>query len=233
MSIPPCSSKPEAAAGALQAGEGPGGAPRLTLLHADGDWIVVDKPAGLPSVPGRAPGLQDCVASRVQALHPDALVVHRLDMATSGLLLMARGAENQRRLGAAFERRQVDKSYVALVAGELREDEGQVDLPLAADWPRRPRRVVDPVGGKPALTRWRVIERLGPCTRVQLEPLTGRTHQLRVHLGAIGHPILGDTLYAGDAVAAATPRLMLHACRLALAHPVDGRPCRFVSPVPF
>jgi len=233
MSIPPCSSRPEAAAGEGLAADGTPGVLRLALLHVDGDWIVADKPAGMPSVPGRAPGLQDCVASRVQLLHPDARIVHRLDMATSGLLLMARGAENQRRLGAAFEQRRVAKTYVALVAGEPCEDEGQVDLPLAADWPRRPRRVVDPVAGKPALTRWRVVERLGHCTRVQLEPLTGRTHQLRVHLDAIGHPILGDTLYADDAVAAAAPRLMLHASQLALAHPCDGRPCRFVSRVPF
>ena len=205
----------------------------LHLLHLDSDWIVIDKPAGLPSVPGRAPGLQDCAAARVQALHPDARVVHRLDMATSGLLLMARGVENQRRLGAAFEQRRVAKTYVAVVAGEPGQDEGQVDLPLAADWPQRPRRIVDPVHGKPALTRWRVVERLGHCTRLQLEPLTGRTHQLRVHLSAIGHPILGDGLYADAAVASASSRLLLHACRLTLPHPSDGHLCSFVSPAPF
>lgn len=221
--VPPC--------GARGADAAP--TPPLRLLHVDNDWIVVDKPPGLPSVPGRASGLQDCVATRVQALHPDARVVHRLDMPTSGLLLMARGAENQRRLGAAFEQRRVAKTYVALVDGEPLDDEGEVELPLSADWPRRPRRIVDPVGGKPALTRWRVVERLGRCARVRLEPQTGRTHQLRVHLSAIGHPILGDALYAGETAAAAAPRLMLHACRLTLAHPSDGRPCSFVSPAPF
>jgi tRNA pseudouridine32 synthase/23S rRNA pseudouridine746 synthase len=214
-------------------GLAPRGAAPVELHHADAAWIVIDKPAGLPSVPGRAPGLQDCAASRVQRLFADARVVHRLDMATSGLLVMARGVPNQRSLCAAFEQRQVTKAYVALVSGQPREERGEVALPLAADWPRRPRQVVDHLGGKPALTRWRVIERLGAHARVLLEPLTGRTHQLRVHLAALGHPILGDSLYGDAAASRASPRLALHACRLELAHPASGQSCSFVSPVPF
>ena len=159
---------------------------------------------GPASGPGRAPGLQDCVASRVQARWPDALVVHRLDMATSGLMLMARGPA-QRMLSAAFERREVDKRYVARVAGRSPPVPGagwaEIDLPIAADWPARPRRKIDAVNGKPARTRCRVLEHGRDAdgmrwTRVELRPETGRTHQLRVHLSAIGHPILGDTLYA-------------------------------------
>jgi len=212
-------------------------APALSVLHADAAWIVVDKPPGLPSVPGRAPGLQDCVAQRVLQRFPDARVVHRLDMATSGLLLLARGLDNQRRLCAAFEQRQVGKTYVALVEGEPADDAGEIDLPMAADWPRRPRQVVDWQRGRQALTRWRVLERRGGIARLQLEPVTGRSHQLRVHLDAIGHPILGDPLY-GAVDGAASPsswagRLMLHASRLAIAHPVTGHGVSFVSPVPF
>jgi tRNA pseudouridine32 synthase/23S rRNA pseudouridine746 synthase len=168
--------------------------PPLPVLHVDASWIVVDKPAGLPSVAGRAEGLQDCAAQRALARFGDARVVHRLDMATSGLLVLARGADNQRRLCAAFEQRRVGKTYIALVAGEPRDDTGEIDLPLAADWPRRPRQIVDAQRGRHALTRWRVLERHAACSRLQLEPLTGRSHQLRVHLCAIGHPILGDTL---------------------------------------
>jgi tRNA pseudouridine32 synthase / 23S rRNA pseudouridine746 synthase len=203
------------------------------VLHADEAWIVVDKPAGLPAVPGRTADLQDCAAARVQAAYPDALVVHRLDMATSGLLLFARGPAVQRRLGAAFERREVAKRYVAVVSGTPPADAGTIDLPLAADWPHRPRQRVDAARGKPALTRWRVIERHVASARLELTPSTGRTHQLRVHLAGIGHPILGDTLYAPPAVQALAPRLLLHASGLELAHPRTGAPCRFDSSAPF
>lgn len=244
MSIRRCSSRPEASdrvagpaaglpgAAARGAADGAGPLP-LRVLHADESWIVIDKPAGLPSVPGRTPQLQDCVARRAAALYADALVAHRLDMATSGLMLMARGVDNRRRLGLAFEQRRVAKTYVALVAGTPQDDAGEIDLPLAADWPRRPLQIVDRQRGKPALTRWRVIERLGPLTRVQLEPLSGRTHQLRVHLSAIGHPIVGDALYAPDAAQGATTRLMLHASRLGLAHPQTRQHSVFVSPATF
>lgn len=202
------------------------------LIHLDADLVVVNKPAGLPSVPGRGPALADCAWTRVQALAPDALVVHRLDMATSGLLLFARGAALQRALSIAFAERRVHKRYEAIVDGAPAEDEGRIDLPLAADWPNRPRQQVDALRGKPSLTHWNVLAREGPRTRMALAPLTGRSHQLRVHAAAMGWPIVGDTLYGGPA-AAAEPRLLLHACELRLVHPADGRLLHWVSPAPF
>jgi tRNA pseudouridine32 synthase/23S rRNA pseudouridine746 synthase len=203
------------------------------ILHIDDQLVAVDKPAGLPSVPGRTAALQDCAARRVQAAHPDALVVHRLDMATSGLLLFARGAAVQRALSRAFATREIDKRYIAVVAGRLQDDCGEIDLPLAADWPNRPRQVVDAARGKPSVTRYRVLERDAHTTRVALEPLTGRSHQLRVHLAAIGHPILGDTLYADADGQGAAARLLLHASALAFVHPHDGRRFEIDSAVPF
>ncbi|MEW5788548.1 MAG: RluA family pseudouridine synthase [Pseudomonadota bacterium] len=211
------------------------------LIHADPHLLVLDKPAGLLAVPGRGPDKQDCLSARVQAVHPDARVVHRLDMATSGLLLMARGAEVQRTLGLAFAERRVDKRYVALVAGAMAPPQtpdgwGLIDLPLIVDWPNRPRSKVDFGIGKPSQTRWRVLARsdlpgLGPATRLELAPLTGRSHQLRVHLLALGHPILGDDLYGPPDQAAS--RLHLHASELLFVHPVSGDTLRFASPAPF
>ena len=198
--------------------------PCPAVIHLDGGLIAVDKPAGLLAVPGRGADKADCVSARLQAAYSDALVVHRLDMATSGLMLLARGPEVQRLLSQAFAARLIDKTYTAVVAGLLVEDAGEIDLPLGADWPNRPRQRVDALHGKPSLTRWRVLSRdaLRGQTRLALQPQTGRTHQLRVHLSAIGHAILGDALYASTDVAAAAPRLLLHASRLALAHPVTG-----------
>ncbi|WP_457390140.1 pseudouridine synthase [Roseateles sp. P5_E1] len=183
----------------------------MRVLHADDRLVVIDKPAGLLSVPGRRE--PDCASARVQMLYPDALVVHRLDQATSGLLLFARGLDAQRDLSADFAGRRIDKLYVAVVAGHL-EGEGLIDLPVGADWPNRPRQQVNFEHGKPSQTRWRVLGHEGDHTRVALEPLTGRTHQLRVHLAAIGHAMLGDTLYAAPDIAAASPRLLLHASEL-------------------
>lgn len=203
------------------------------ILHLDEALIVADKPAGLPTVPGRPVELHDCLWHRVREAVPDALVVHRLDMATSGLVLFARGLEVQRTLSRAFAQREMGKTYVAVVRGEVSGEAGEIDLPLAADWPNRPRQQVDPRHGKPSLTRWRVIAREAGGTRLALEPLTGRTHQLRVHLAAIGHPILGDALYGAEETAAAAPRLLLHASALAFAHPADARPMRLDSPAPF
>jgi len=193
--------------------------------------VVVDKPAGLLAVPGRGEAGRDCLASFVQQSFPDALVVHRLDMATSGLMLFARGAIVQRALSMAFERREVGKRYVAVVGGLLEADAGRIDVPLAADWPNRPRQRVDAEGGKPSLTRWRVLARdvAARRTRLELEPVTGRSHQLRVHLAHIGHPIVGDALYAPPGLAAASPRLLLHACRLAFVHPSNGESLSFDS----
>jgi len=205
----------------------------FALLFVDDSLLVVNKPAGMLSVPGRSADLQDCMAARVQAEVPDALVVHRLDMATSGLLVFARGKAAQRRLSHAFAQREVEKRYVAVVAGRVLADAGEIDLPLITDWPNRPRQKVDLSVGKPSVTRYRVIRRADGDTRLELEPVTGRSHQLRVHLLALGHPILGDALYAPADVVASADRLMLHARSLAFAHPVHGEMLSFDSEVPF
>lgn len=206
--------------------------PALSVVYQDAHLLVLDKPAGLLSVPGRGPDKQDCLSARASARYPDALIVHRLDMATSGLLLMARGVTLQRQLSAAFAARQVHKRYEALVDGVLPASEiwSEIDAPIAADWPRRPLRVIDP-SGQPSLTRWRVLAPLPTlgASRLLLEPVTGRTHQLRVHLLLIGHPILGDMLYATEPVQQRAKRLMLHATELALTHPVTGEPLHFTS----
>lgn len=207
----------------------------IHVPFADETLLVVEKPAGLLAVPGRGEAGSDCVAARVAARFADALIVHRLDMATSGLMLFARGAAAQRALSAAFAHRRVGKRYLAVVAGLVDADAGTIELPLAADWPNRPRQKVDRESGKPALTRWRVLSRdASACrTRLELEPVTGRSHQLRVHLASLGHSIVGDALYAAPEVAAQSPRLLLHACRLTFEHPDDGRRLAFDSPAPF
>jgi tRNA pseudouridine32 synthase / 23S rRNA pseudouridine746 synthase len=207
--------------------------PVLSFLHIDEHMMAVDKPTGLLSVPGKGPTGLDCLIRRVQADYPDALIVHRLDMATSGILVLARGAEAQRHLSMAFADRQVSKSYVAIVAGEMRDDAGEIDLPLITDWPNRPKQMVDHDIGKPSLTRYRVLSRGQGTTRVALEPVTGRSHQLRVHMLALGHPILGDALYAPTEVLSQSPRLLLHAERLEVRHPVTNERLVFVSPAPF
>ncbi len=208
------------------------------MLYADEAMLVLDKPAGLLSVPGRGDDKQDCLSARVQAIYPAALVVHRLDMATSGLIVMALGARAQRTLNDAFAQRQVEKRYVAVVQGCLPEqvgEWGEIDLPIIVDWPNRPRRMIDHVTGKPSLTRWQRVsfdvER--QTTRVALAPVTGRSHQLRVHLQALGHPIVGDALYGGIDPTAPDQRLLLHASELTLAHPVSGVLMHFTSPAAF
>jgi tRNA pseudouridine32 synthase/23S rRNA pseudouridine746 synthase len=207
----------------------------MTLIHEDEALLAIDKPAGLLAVPGRGADKQDCLSLRVQARWPDALVVHRLDMATSGLMLFARGADMQRRLSRDFAARRIEKHYVALVDGRLPAPAGRIELPLAADWPRRPLQKVDAALGKAALTEWRVLafDDLLQATRLALQPHTGRTHQLRVHLQSIGHAILGDALYAPPAVLARAERLLLHASELRLAHPLDGEPLLLRSEAPF
>jgi tRNA pseudouridine32 synthase/23S rRNA pseudouridine746 synthase len=211
----------------------PADAADLVVRHLDAALVVVDKPAGLLSVPGRGPHLQDCAAARVQARFADALIVHRLDMATSGLLLFARGPEVQRVLSRAFAQREVHKRYVAVVAGPMHGERGEIDLPLIADWPNRPLQKVDREHGKPSLTRWRALGIEGERTRLELEPVTGRAHQLRVHLQAIGHPIVGDALYAPAEVRAGAARLLLHAAALRFAHPVGSETLEIESAVPF
>jgi tRNA pseudouridine32 synthase / 23S rRNA pseudouridine746 synthase len=211
------------------------------LVYADDSLLVIDKPSGLLAVPGRGEDKQDCLSSRVQAQYPEALVVHRLDMSTSGLMLLARSRAVQRSLSIAFAAREVHKRYEAVVQGRLamppHTEEGWalIDLPIGLDWPARPLRVIDMLLGKPSMTRWQV-KRYDPVTdttRLLLEPVTGRSHQLRVHLKALGHPILGDALYAPAEVQAAAPRLLLHAKELRLIHPVTGLPMAFVAETPF
>lgn len=203
------------------------------LLHADSRLLVLDKPSGLLAVPGRGPELQDCLSARVQAEFPSALVVHRLDRDTSGLIVMALDAPCQRELSRQFAEREVEKRYIAVVRGHPAADEGLVDLPLRKDFDRPPRHLVDPRHGRPAQTRWRVVERLADRCRLAIEPITGRSHQIRVHLAALGHPILGDNLYADDATRALAPRLLLHAEQLTLTHPADGRRITWTAPCPF
>ncbi len=279
----------------------------IDVVYEDNALLVLNKPSGLLSVPGKGDDKQDCASARVQAHYPDALVVHRLDMATSGLMLMARGAAAQRDLSKAFASRNVHKRYVAVVAGTLAlpnsllnfplqssvqpslqpspDGWAVIDLPIALDWPNRPRRIIDSARGKPSVTLWRVVPDTAPTfhanltaqvthaerdaqvaqaaqavdatlatpalndplppsntpqfdrstsfTRLELSPVTGRSHQLRVHLAALGHPILGDALYAPPNVQARASRLLLHATGLTLAHPVTGQPLQFDSPAPF
>jgi tRNA pseudouridine32 synthase/23S rRNA pseudouridine746 synthase len=215
---------------------------RPVCHYEDESLLVLEKPSGLLCVPGRGPDKQDCLSLRAQQYWPDALIVHRLDQATSGLLIMARNLAVQRQLSQAFAERLVHKRYIAVVAGRLQEspenadDQGWqcIDLPIAADWERRPLRVIDHQNGKSSQTLWRVLaHQSGPegqaCTRVLLSPLTGRTHQLRLHMAALGHAMLGDALYASEALARSTPRLLLHAAALEFAHPVSGRPLRLES----
>jgi tRNA pseudouridine32 synthase/23S rRNA pseudouridine746 synthase len=194
---------------------------------------VADKPSGLLSVPGRGPDKADCARSRIQDIYPDALTIHRLDMSTSGLLLFARSREVQRAIAAEFERGRVAKSYLADVWGTPTNESGLIDLPLINDWPNRPRQKVDHESGKPSQTRYEILDRREKTARLQLTPLTGRTHQLRVHLAALGHPILGDDLYAHEEALQMTPRLHLHATGLRFRHPATGSAVHYESPCPF
>jgi tRNA pseudouridine32 synthase/23S rRNA pseudouridine746 synthase len=219
---------------------------RLPIIHAGGAFVVIDKPSGLLSVPGKGPDKADCAASRVREHFPAAtgpLVVHRLDMDTSGLMVFALNPESQRNLSRQFERRSVAKAYTALVDGLIDADSGEISAPLRLDVDRRPFRVFDPVLGQTALTRWTVLSRETDRTRVRFEPVTGRTHQLRVHAAlprphGLGHHILGDVLYApgadvGTHAPTEAPRLMLHASELELHDPETGARVRFESRAPF
>lgn len=206
---------------------------RLKIIHADDALIAVDKPAGLLSVPGRGVDKADCVVSRAQQDYPDALTVHRLDMATSGLLLLARGKKMQRALSGLFERGDVAKRYVADVWSVPNPSSGKIDLPLITDWPNRPLQKIDHESGKPSQTLYETMSASRSTARLALTPLTGRSHQLRVHLAAIGHPILGDEFYAHAEAFAAAPRLCLHAAALSFRHPLTGETLNLESPCPF
>ena len=214
----------------------PPAAGHLCTVYADSFLLVLNKPSGILSVPGRGPDKQDCLSQRAQQQFSDALIVHRLDMATSGLMLMARGIDMQRALSRLFERREIYKRYLAVIEGQPEQSPGLddwslIDLPIGVDWPRRPLRIIDLAHGKASQTRWRSVlfDECMNSTRVELEPLTGRSHQLRVHLQALGYPILGDALYAPEAVQAKAKRLLLHAIVLRFQHPQTGEAMCFES----
>ncbi|MFW1678224.1 pseudouridine synthase [Pontibacter sp. JAM-7] len=205
----------------------------IEVLYQDHDLIAINKPADLLSVPGRGPDKQDCAWRRVQQQFPTARVVHRLDYATSGILLFALHLDAQRGLNQAFQQRLTDKHYIAEVSGQLQADEGSVDLPLRCDWENRPLQIVDFEQGKQALTHWRKLNDTAEGSRVRLHPITGRSHQLRVHMLALGHPIIGDRFYGHERCKAAADRLLLHAEALQLPHPITGKPLQLFTASPF
>ncbi|MCG3268593.1 pseudouridine synthase [Yoonia sp. I 8.24] len=204
----------------------------LVILHDDHEVVLVDKPSGLLSVPGKGEHLADCLMARVKAVFPTALLIHRLDRDTSGVMIFALTPHAQRHLGLQFEKRQTKKTYVARVWGEMTEKAGTVDLPLIVDWPNRPLQMVDHENGRQAVTDWRVQRKGNGETRVRLMPKTGRSHQLRVHMLALGHPILGDPFYA-EGPARDYPRLMLHSETFQFRHPDGGQGMRITAKCPF
>lgn len=207
----------------------------VRIVFADDQLVVVDKPHGLLSVPGRDPANRDCVPARLRAEFGELRIVHRLDLDTSGIMVLARDADAHRHLNRQFEQRGVAKNYEALVWGTPERDTGEIDLPICVDWPNRPKKIIDHENGKHALTHWRVLERDGARyrSRLALTPITGRSHQLRVHLAEIGHPILGCPFYAHPEARAAAERLTLHARRLELTHPLSGERLVFEADTPF
>ena len=205
----------------------------MPILYRDEHLIALDKPAGLLAVPGRGAEKFDSLATRVQAEFPSATIVHRLDQETSGVMVMALHADVHRHIQQQFEKRQTEKRYIAVVAGVFAEDAGEINLPLANMFENPPRHVVEFERGREAITHWRVLERLADRTRLELRPLTGRSHQLRVHLSHIGHPILGDSLYAPPEVQSLAARLLLHAEMLCIEHPATREKLTLHSACPF
>ena len=205
----------------------------IPILHQDKALIVCDKPSGLLTVPGKHPDHWDCLEHRIQSAFPDARIVHRLDKDTSGVIVLARNASTHRNLGLQFERRHVRKTYIAEVAGQIRQKSGVISAPLRCDWPNRPLQIIDWDHGRPAQTHWHVDKLQNQSTRVTLTPVTGRSHQLRVHMLSIGHTVLGDRFYGTDEVAARAERLHLHASTLSFIHPETGQHMEFNSPAPF
>lgn len=205
----------------------------LDIVYKDNDLIVLNKPEGLLSVPGKAEEHRDCLELRVQSRFPRATTIHRLDMDTSGILVMALNIESHRHLSRQFEVKSTRKTYICIVDGIVEEDSGTIDLPLRCDWPNRPLQMVDHEQGKKALTHWKVIERMEDVTRLELMPITGRSHQLRVHCLSMGHVILGDRFYAGSEAIRKANRLCLHAHKLIMTHPKTEEELVFIAPVPF
>jgi tRNA pseudouridine32 synthase/23S rRNA pseudouridine746 synthase len=207
--------------------------PYLDIVYQDDDLVVLNKPSGLLSVPGRLPEHQDCLQNRVMRILPTATVVHRLDMATSGIILMALNKPTHVAISRQFEKRQTQKNYIARVYGQVKDQQGSVELPLICDWPNRPKQKVDHENGKKALTHYKVLSYADNSTLVELTPVTGRSHQLRVHMLALGHPILGDRLYAHDKALTVSPRLQLHAQMHEITHPVTEQRIVFKAECPF
>ena len=207
--------------------------PFLEVLYRDEDILVLSKPSGLLHVPGKPAEHADCLEVRAQSAFPDAMTVHRLDKDTSGVVVMGLNRKAHANLSMQFETRQTRKVYIARVWGRLTDDNGHIDLPIACDWPNRPKQMIDRENGRPAQTDWKVIAREATATRVELHPATGRSHQLRVHMLSLGHPILGDNFYAHEAALAAADRLQLHAEKLSFRHPSEGSDCVFTVACPF
>jgi tRNA pseudouridine32 synthase/23S rRNA pseudouridine746 synthase len=212
--------------------------PYLSVIHRDDDILVLSKPSGLLSVPGKPAEHADCLESRAIELHPGAMTIHRLDKDTSGVVVMGMNRKAHADIGMQFETRMTEKSYIARIWGRVAGDKGRIDLPIACDWPNRPKQMVDRENGRAAQTDWEVLEREvmkcgNPATRLRLYPATGRSHQLRVHMLSLGHPILGDNFYAHPEAFAAADRLQLHAETLAFRHPADGRQRIFADACPF
>ncbi len=205
----------------------------VEVICEDAHFLVVNKPAGLLSVPGKSDWVKDCLEARIQSRYPDARIIHRLDMDTSGIMVMARTAHAHRHIGLQFENRQIRKTYIAEIWGVPNKTSGTVNLPLICDWPNRPLQKVDCDIGKPAETKWEIMGTDQSVSRVILKPKTGRSHQLRVHMNEMGHPILGDRLYAHDQAYMAADRMMLHAQTLAFRRPDGGEHLTFTAPCPF
>lgn len=205
----------------------------IEILYTDNHLLIVNKPSMLLSVPGRGEDKQDCLVSRLAVKFPSVLTVHRLDWETSGLTVLALDKDTHRQLSRQFQERQVNKEYTAIVDGLLKESYGEINLPLRCDWENRPRQIVDHKQGKASQTFWECLQRLSDRSRILLTPVTGRSHQLRVHLQQIGHPILGDPLYASPETLALADRLLLHATRLEFTHPKNNKRVKFYSPAPF
>ena len=207
--------------------------PYLDIVYQDDDIVVLNKGSGLLSVPGRLVEHQDCLQTRVCKVLPTATIVHRLDMATSGIMIMALNKAAHVAISRQFEHRKTQKRYIARVYGRVTEQTGEIDLPLICDWPNRPKQKVDHEQGKKSLTRYQVLSYEDNSTLVELTPITGRSHQLRVHMLALGHPIQGDRLYAHDKALSISPRLQLHAQMLTITHPVSGESLTFTRDCPF
>ena len=207
--------------------------PYLDTVYHDNDILVLNKQAGLLTVPGKEEHLSDCLEKRAREKFPGALTVHRLDMDTSGLIVMGLNKFSHRHLSLQFQNRNVDKEYIALVAGTPAAESGQIDLPIICDWPNRPKQMVDHESGKPSRTKWDIIKRFDDRTLLSLIPLTGRSHQLRVHMMEIGHPIIGDRFYAPPQIVTLADRLCLHSRKITIMHPVLKEKMTFERDVTF